>query len=63
MWRRKDYAILMTVLPNGNIRTFVDDYKKTSVSECQYINPKNIAPTVIAGGGMKILVYEEDITS
>lgn len=61
MWRRKDYAILMTVLPNGNIRTFVDDYKKTSVSECQYINPKNIAPTIIAGGGHKIIeIYERE---
>lgn len=54
-WTRKDYNIEMTVLPNGNIRTHLDDFKKTSISEAQYINPKNIAPTVIAGGGSKII--------
>lgn len=54
-WTRKDFGREMTVLPNGNIRTHLDDYKKTSISEGQYINPKNIAPTIIAGGGIKII--------
>lgn len=54
-WTRKDYGRELSVLPNGNIRTHLDDYKKTSVSEGQYINPKNIAPTIIAGGGIKII--------
>ena len=58
-WTRKDYNIEMTVLPNGNIRTHLDDFKKTSISEAQYINPKNIAPTVIAGGGSKIIEIKE----
>jgi len=52
-WTRKDFNIVYTLLPNGNIRTHLDDYKKTSISECQFINPRNIAPTIIAGGGHK----------
>ena len=49
MWTRKDYNKVMTILPNGNIRTHLDDYKKTSVAEEQYTNPKNISPTLIGG--------------
>ena len=54
-WSRKQFNEVLTILPNGNIRTHLDDYKKTSISEGQYINPKNIAPTIIAGGGTKII--------
>lgn len=57
-WTRKDYRRELTILPNGNIRTHLDDYKKTSISEGQYINPKNISPTIIAGGGIKIIMIE-----
>ena len=48
-WTRKDYNIVHSVLPNGNIRMHLDDYKKTSISESQIINPKNISPTLIGG--------------
>lgn len=50
-WTRKDFQTKFAVLPNGNVRTHLDDYKKTAISEGQYINPRNICPTLIAGGG------------
>ena len=50
-WSRSQFNRVADVLPNGNIRFHLDDYKKTSISELQIINPKNIAPTIIAGGG------------
>lgn len=54
-WRRSNFKRLFSVLPNGNIRCHLDDYKKTSVSEAQYINPKNIAPTLISGRAIKTI--------
>jgi len=47
-------------MPNGNIRFFINDYKKTSVGELQIINPKNIAGAVIANGSSKIYLFYED---
>ena len=53
-WTRKDFNRMLTILPNGNIRCHLDDYKKTSISEEYYVNPKNISPTLITidGGGV-----------
>lgn len=59
-WSRCNYARIMRVLPNGNIRFCLNDYKKTSIAELQFINPENEAPTIISGGGCKIIEYNED---
>lgn len=59
-WSRQQFKRVVHILPNGNIRFHLDDYKKTSISELQIINPKNIAPTLIAGGGIKIILKYED---
>lgn len=39
-WSRANYSTVLSVLPNGNIRTHLDDYKKTSIAEGQYIPNK-----------------------
>ena len=54
-WTRKDYNRRYKVLPNGNVRCHLDDYKKTSIGEDQFINPKNIAPTLISGRTITII--------
>lgn len=58
-WSRSNFARVASVLPNGNIRFHLDDYKKTSISELQITNPKNICPTIIAGGSAKIYIIDE----
>ena len=54
-WSRANYSTVLSVLPNGNIRTHLDDYKKTSIAEGQYINPRNISPTIIQANIIKII--------
>ncbi len=53
MSRRKD-RIRFKMLPNGNIRGFQNRGGQAGVSEAQFINPNNIAPTVIAEGRIRI---------
>lgn len=50
---RKGHAIKAKVLPCGNIRFYMDDERKSGVSELQITNPDGIAGTVttIGGGG------------
>lgn len=43
------------MLDNGNVRTYLDDEKKTGVSEMQFINPQNIAPTLTLAHIIKII--------
>lgn len=59
-WTRNKFKRVFTILPNGNIREHLDDKKKTSISEGQYINPKNIAPTLISGTVIKIIEVYAD---
>lgn len=42
---RKD-SILYKEMPNGNIRAYRDDDKKSGVSELQIIHPDNVAQTI-----------------
>ncbi len=53
MIRRKD-RIRFKMLPNGNIRGFQNRGGQDGVSEAQFINPENTAPTVIAGQKIRI---------
>lgn len=53
MSRRKD-RIRFKMLPNGNIRGFQNRGGQSGISEAQFINPNNIAPTVIAEGRIRI---------
>lgn len=46
----------MKRLDNGNIRTYLDDDKKTGVSELQIIDPNNIAPTIMLAHKVKIII-------
>ena len=47
------------MLPNGNMRAYLDDYKKTGVSEWQFISPNNIGPTITTAHIPKILLLYE----
>lgn len=59
-WSRSQFNVVADILPNGNIRFHLDDYKKTSLSELQIINPRNVANTIIAGGAAKVYLIDED---
>lgn len=53
MSSRKD-RIRFKMLPNGNIRGFQNRGGQAGISEAQFINPNNTAPTVIAEGRIRI---------
>lgn len=58
---RKGHAIKAKVLPCGNIRFYMDDERKSGVSELQITNPDGITGTVTTiGGGRKVLVIEKE---
>lgn len=53
--RDRQDAIRFKVMPNGNIRAYQSDtYDKRGVSEMQITNPKNVSPTLITEGNIKI---------
>ena len=51
--------IRVTVTPDGNIRGYLDDDKKTGVSEMQFTNPNNMSPTLTSANQLKIFVLHE----
>lgn len=44
-------------MPNGNIRAFLNNEKKTSVSEWQVVNPRNVCHTIITAYVPKMIEY------
>lgn len=52
--------VLYKLMPNGNIRGYIDTPDKRGVSECQYQNPNNIAMTITTAHIPKILSYTRD---
>ena len=49
--------IQFKIMPNGNIRAFLNNVKKTSVSEWQVVNPHNVCHTVITAHVPKMIEY------
>lgn len=58
-WHRTDYEVRSKFLPNGNLRVFVDDYKKSCVSECCAIDTNNECPTIITAHVPNIIENQE----